>query len=263
MVILAVMESVIDNFMLKTSVWLCINQLFHITFAIMNKKTGYHIAFRIAKYFAMITGVAICIVLVAFCAKGGISLDVMPGENAQSEEDPAKILEEKLKLKADTALLFCKKNGMNTDFCLLTDMSVHSGKRRFFVWDFKGDSIMTSALCAHGYGKGGTQTKPVFSNVEGSYCTSLGKYKTGARSYSKWGINVHYKLHGLESTNSNAFKRIVVLHSYEYVPSHEVYPFHLPLGYSQGCPVIDNVIMERLDKLFKKQKKPTLLWIYI
>jgi hypothetical protein len=52
--------------------------------------------------------------------------------------------------------------------------------------------------------------KPVYSNVVGSNCTSLGKYKIGKRSYSNWGINIHYKMHGLESSNSNAFKRHVV-----------------------------------------------------
>ena len=180
----------------------------------------------------------------------------------EQTENPKKAIENILRTKADTALQYCKQKGMNTDFCLLTDMSMHSGKNRFFVWDFKGDSIMDMSLCAHGYGKGSTQRKPVFSNVEGSYCTSLGKYKTGARSYSQYGINVHYKLHGQDATNNNAFKRIVVLHSYQYVPDHEIYPHHLPLGFSQGCPVINNALMKRLDGLFKKQQKPTLLWIY-
>ena len=133
---------------------------------------------------------------------------------------------------------------------------------RFFVWDFKGDSIKYSSLCAHGYGKESTPKKPVYSNVEGSYCSSLGKYKVGIRSYSKWGINVHYKLHGLESTNSNAFKRYIVLHSYTPVPTLEIYPMHLPLGISQGCPVICDDAMRKVDALLKVEKKPVLLWIY-
>ena len=98
--------------------------------------------------------------------------------------------------------------------------------------------------------------------MEGSYCSSLGKYKVGIRSYSKWGINVHYKLHGLESTNSNAFKRYIVLHSYTPVPTLEIYPMHLPLGISQGCPVICDDAMRKVDALLKVEKKPVLLWIY-
>lgn len=171
-------------------------------------------------------------------------------------------LVDRLKLKADSAKTYCKQKGFNTDYCFLVDFKRHSGKQRFFVWDFKGDSIRHSSLCAHGYGKNSTVSKPVYSNVEGSYCSSLGKYKVGIRSYSKWGINVHYKLHGLEKTNNNAFKRIVVLHSYDPIPDENIYPEHLPLGMSQGCPVISNETMRQIDKLQKKATKPTLLWIY-
>lgn len=165
-------------------------------------------------------------------------------------------------LKADTAGVFCAQNSMNTDYCILINMKIHSGKKRFFVWDLKGDSLIMASLCAHGVGNGSTETIPVFSNLSGSYCTSLGKYKTGIRSYSNYGINVHYKLHGLEKTNNNAFDRIIVLHSHAPVPNDEIYPYHLPLGYSLGCPVIDDQTMKKLDEMFKQTKKPTLLWIY-
>lgn len=167
-----------------------------------------------------------------------------------------------LKLKADSAKAYCAGKGFNTNYCFLVDFSIHSGKKRFFVWDFKGDSVLYASLCAHGYGKNSTVSKPVFSNVEGSYCSSLGRYKVGIRAYSKWGINVHYKLHGLESTNNNAFKRVIVLHSYELVPATDIYPVHLPLGISQGCPVVCNDVMRKVDKLLKGESKPVLLWMY-
>lgn len=167
-----------------------------------------------------------------------------------------------LKQRADSALNYCQRVGYNTNYCFLVDFSIHSGKKRFFVWDFRGDSIKYASLCAHGYGKKSTVSNPFFSNVEGSYCSSLGRYKVGVRSYSKWGINVHYKLHGLESTNDNAYKRYVVLHSFTPVPRAEIYPVHLPLGMSQGCPVISNETMTRVDALLKNQKKPVLLWVY-
>lgn len=35
------------------------------------------------------------------------------------------------------ALNFCQENKFNEDFYFLIDMSVHSGKNRFFVYDFK------------------------------------------------------------------------------------------------------------------------------
>ncbi len=169
----------------------------------------------------------------------------------------------KLKAKADSAFRYCKTKGFNTQYCILVDFSIHSGKQRFFVWDFKNNAIKYSSLCCHGYGQKSSQTEPVFSNVEGSYCSSLGKYKIGVRAYSKWGINVHYKLHGLENTNNNAFKRFVVLHSYTPVADKDIYPKHLPLGWSQGCPVINDNAMKQVDELLKSVAKPMLLWIYL
>ena len=164
--------------------------------------------------------------------------------------------------KITEAFAFCKKQKMDTTICFMVAMSIHSGKNRFFVWDFKNKKVLYSGLCCHGMGGGSTQATPVFSNVSGSYCTSLGKYKTGIRSYSQWGIHVHYKLHGLESTNSNAFARVVVLHSYDPVPTFQIYPAHLPMGWSLGCPVIDNDLMTVLDGMLKNRKSPVLLWIY-
>lgn len=168
----------------------------------------------------------------------------------------------RLKAKADSAKLYCETKGLDTQFCFLIDFSIHSGKNRFFVWDFKKDTIRYQSLCCHGYGQKSTQKKPVFSNVEGSYCSSLGRYKVGERSYSKWGINVHYKLYGLDKSNNNAFKRWVVLHSHTPVSMDEIYPRHLPLGWSQGCPVINDEVMRKVDTILKEINKPVLLWIY-
>lgn len=189
-------------------------------------------------------------------------------EIKEKEEKEAEALafSKRLKAKADTALLYAKANDLNLDYAFLVDFSVHSGKDRFFVWNYKKNGVIYSSMCAHGIENEknrSTHSKIKFSNVEGSYCSSLGKYKVGARSYSNWGINVHYKLHGLEKTNSNAFKRVVVLHSHSPIPDDEIYPSHLPLGYSQGCPVINDDVMKKVDELLKKQTKPVVLWVYI
>lgn len=167
--------------------------------------------------------------------------------------------------KAKEAFQFCKTNGYNTDFCILIDMKIHSGKYRMFIYDFTKQTIERRALCSHGCGKDNkksTGSQPIFSNEEGSLLTSLGKYRIGIRSYSQWGINVHYKLHGLEKSNSNAFKRIIVLHSHTPTPSEETYPAHLPMGWSFGCPVTDNETMTYLDTKLKSTEKSVLLWIY-
>lgn len=166
------------------------------------------------------------------------------------------------KSKLEEARMFCKKQNLDTTLAIFIDMSIHSGKKRFFVVDLLKFKITSSSLCCHGMGKGSTESTAVFSNEEGSYCTSLGKYKTGLRAYSQYGIHVHYKLHGLEKTNNNAFKRVVVLHSYDPVDEEEIYPQYLPMGWSLGCPVIANSQMMAIDKLLKSRNKNVLLWIY-
>lgn len=181
---------------------------------------------------------------------------------ACSDEKKNDIYEKVDSIKVAQAFKFCKKNGYDTSTVFFVDMSIHSGKNRFFVWNFKTKKVTFEGLCCHGAGKESTGSTPVFSNENGSNCTSLGKYKVGIRSSSNWGIHTHYKLHGLESSNSNAYNRIVVLHSHDPVPETEIYPFHLSMGWSLGCPVVSNKLMRRLDGVLKNKNKPTLLWIY-
>ena len=99
--------------------------------------------------------------------------------------------------KAEEALAFCKLNNMNQDFCILVDFGIHSGKKRFFVWDFNKKEITRKFLVGHGCGdntwsRDETKDNPSFSNIEDSHRSSLGKYKIGERGYSNWGVNTKY-----------------------------------------------------------------------
>jgi hypothetical protein len=166
--------------------------------------------------------------------------------------------------KTQKAFEYAKNHNMDTSICFLIDMKAHMGKKRFAIWNFSGDSIQEQMIVTHGSaGSKGLATSgadsPIFSNIPGSYASSLGHYRIGKRSYSNWGINIHYKLHGLDSSNSNVFRRIVVLHSYEMVSKDEVYPEIPP--YSLGCPMVSNEDMTYLDSLLKT-KKDVLMWIY-
>lgn len=58
--------------------------------------------------------------------------------------------------KISEALTFCKKKNMDTNICIMIDMSIPSGKNRIFVWDFNKKSILFEGLCAHGVGGGST-----------------------------------------------------------------------------------------------------------
>jgi hypothetical protein len=167
--------------------------------------------------------------------------------------------------KAKQALTFCRQRGYNTNYCILIDMSLPSGVKRFMVWDFNKNKILIAGLVSHGCGKmpwSGvwSKDKPVFSNADGSHCTPLGKYRINNRAYSAWGIHVKYFLDGLERTNSNALVRQVVFHSWEEVPESEVYPTGTPEGW--GCPAISNNTMKLVDPLIRKQKKHVMMWIY-
>jgi hypothetical protein len=169
------------------------------------------------------------------------------------------------KQKADEALAYCKANKFNTDFCILIDMRVHSGLKRFFVWDFNKDTITHSFLVSHGCGSNPwatdyTKENPVFSNEDGSHCSSLGKYKIGQRAYSNWGVHIKYVLHGLEKTNSNALARYIVFHSWEETPNEEIFPDGTPEGW--GCPTLSNENFQLIDPILKKSEKPVLMWIY-
>lgn len=170
-----------------------------------------------------------------------------------------------LSSKAKEAYSYCLENNMDTNYCILVDMSIHSGKNRLFVWNFNLNKTELLGICSHGScdgktGLGYSRTEAKFSNVPSSYCSSKGKYKIGNRGYSNWGININYKIHGMEPTNSNAYKRFVVLHSWEAVPNEEIYPEYAPN--SLGCPMVSNEMMTLLDDKLKHKKTPVLLWIY-
>ena len=167
--------------------------------------------------------------------------------------------------KAKEALKFCKAKGYNTQYCILIDMSLHSGVKRFVVWDFKKSNIFLSGLVSHGCGKypwsgATTANNPTFSNADGSHCTALGKYQVNGRAYSNWGIHVKYFLNGLESTNNLALGRQIVFHSWEQVAENDIYPYGTPEGW--GCPAISNNTMKIVDPLIRKQNKHLLMWIY-
>ncbi len=167
--------------------------------------------------------------------------------------------------KVDKAKIFCSGKKYNEEYCFLINMHVHSGKTRFYVWDFKKNSVIDSGLVSHGCGESvwgwdQSATAPVFSNIYESHCSSLGKYKIGKRDWSQWGINVKYYLHGLDSTNSNALGRQIVFHSWNMIFDTETFPAGTPEGW--GCPAISNAFMKRIDMKLQDTKLPVLMWIF-
>ena len=159
---------------------------------------------------------------------------------------------------------YCRNNNLSENYAVVVDFSNPSGKHRFFVCDLKKQKIISSSLCAHGSGKGSTMTKPIFSNEVGSNCSSVGHYKiTGRHKMNSTGLP-SFRLKGLDSSNSNAMKRGILIHSAKLVSYCRlgIYPFYLPLDkrISSGCFAIDIDMMDIVGDLVDKEKKPVLLY---
>ena len=161
------------------------------------------------------------------------------------------------------AKAYCKKNNLNQSKFILIDLDLHSGLKRFFLYDFKKEVITKSYMVSHGCGDhmwswtSSKEDAPI-SNETDSHCSSIGKYVIGSRGVSQWGIKVNYVLIGKDKTNSNAVKRAIVLHSWEKISSEEVYPKGTPEGW--GCPAVSNESMKEIDVILKANKK-MLLWV--
>ena len=164
----------------------------------------------------------------------------------------------RLREKARAQRGYLAQHGFNTEVCFLVDMRLPSGKNRFFVYDLRRDSVLTMGLVAHGCGKSNFSVRPVFSNVDGSGCTSLGRYRLGYKYQGQFGPA--YKLYGLDTSNSQAFVRNVVLHSYAAVPMRETDPS--PICNSRGCPMVSPVFFQELQPLIERSGKPICLWIF-
>jgi hypothetical protein len=164
----------------------------------------------------------------------------------------------KLRMRAGGLKAYADRKGYSTDHCFLIDMSLPSGRNRFFIYDLKNDSIVAAGLVAHGSCNTVFLRKARFSNTPNCGCSSVGRYKVGYKYNGRFGST--YKLHGLDSTNSNAFTRAVVLHAYDCIPDKEIYP--LPACNSLGCPMVSYQFLGKASRIIDRAKKPVLFWIY-
>jgi len=98
---------------------------------------------------------------------------------------------------------------------------------------------VASHLVAHGRGSdpGHTGWLQRFSNEPSSHATSAGAYRTDGLYVGAHGPSI--RLAGLDSTNSNALSRAIVVHEAWYV-SPEMARTHGVLGRSEGCFALSN-----------------------
>ncbi|MEN2487076.1 murein L,D-transpeptidase catalytic domain-containing protein [Flavobacterium sp. B11] len=166
--------------------------------------------------------------------------------------------EERFNQQIENVKKMSASGAYNSKIAFFIDMKIKSGKNRFFVYDLVNNTVIDEGLVANGSGsetciKGELK----FSNEPNSNCTSLGRYIVG-KSYR--GIfGKAYVLKGLDPTNNNAIKRMIVLHSYSAVPEGEQDHY---IALSHGCPMVSETFFKRLEKIIDTSKSNILLNIY-
>jgi N-acetyl-anhydromuramyl-L-alanine amidase AmpD len=140
------------------------------------------------------------------------------------------------------------------------EVGAHASKKRGFLFDGATGAVEEFHV-AHGSGSEGDKNDgwaTQFSNIEGSRQTSLGIYvcgiPVGSGTYNgKHGRSMY--LDGIDSTNSNARSRAVVMHGADYVKETGA-----EAGDSWGCPALANDVVQ---KVIDCLQGGSLLYIYV
>jgi len=138
----------------------------------------------------------------------------------------------------------------------IIDYSLPSTQPRLWVVDMARRKVIYHTHVAHGSGSGGNEAQR-FSDIPGSYQSSLGVFLTGKTYQGKHGLSLI--LHGLEKgINGNAAQRRIVIHAADYV-NENVIQQKGRLGRSWGCPALSNKIALPIIHAIKEG---TLLFAY-
>jgi len=189
-----------------------------------------------------------------------ISSFIFPAKGNAPADGPVnnKKNSQKLKVIGAIAKEFTRAKGFNTAICFLIDFSINSGRSRFFVFDLQKDSVVQEGLVTHGSCNTLFQYNARFSNEPGCGCSSSGRYKVGNKYSGIFGTA--YKLLGLDSSNSHAYNRAIVLHAHSCVPDKECYPNQI--CNSQGCITVSPEFLKKLSTAIDSAKKPLLMWVF-
>lgn len=155
---------------------------------------------------------------------------------------------------------YCERRGYSTDYYILVDFSIPSGKKRFFIYDLQRGKRVLSSYCMHGSGKGNTDAKPKFSNEFGSGCSSLGRYvMVGKGSKFKKSI----RLRGLDKTNYLAETRGILIHSAGKVTRFSGDREYIPIGSeSRGCFTVSRDCVTKVMEIYRGASKHRPVMLY-
>ncbi len=129
------------------------------------------------------------------------------------------------------------RTDLRRDRLALVDFGLHSSAPRLRLVNLAAGTE-EALLTTHGRGSDPDNTgfASVFSNVAGSYASSLGAYRTGARYHGAYGLSL--RLDGLSPENSNARARALVVHAAAYAAPAHVAAYG-KAGRSLGCFAVD------------------------
>ena len=166
-----------------------------------------------------------------------------------------------LEFRAEKALQYAHRKGLNENYCLFVDYGIPSGKPRLFVWSFAEGRVVYSGYAMHGPGKGSTDETPVFSNVPGSHCSSVGRFEVTRQRGQR--NKTGFCLKGLEYSNSSAYSRGIMIHSSKWVDRNR-WRKYIPLNAQccLGCVTVSTRDMAYINRLVGKEEGNLLLWSY-
>ena len=155
---------------------------------------------------------------------------------------------------------FCKRRGYSTDYYILVDFSIPSGKKRFFIYDLQRGKCVMSSYCMHGSGKGNTDAKPKFSNDFGSGCSSLGRYVMVGKGRK---FKNSIRLRGLDKTNYLAETRGILIHSAGKVTRFSGEKDYIPIGSeSRGCFTVSRDCVAKVMEIYRESSKRRPVMLY-
>lgn len=190
--------------------------------------------------------------------KGGSKTYVPPSYTTKKPEKGIEMYADtEVKAQARELKKYAISKGFDTTYAFLVNMNMKSGKKRFFVVNLTTMEIENRSLVSHGRGDERFTFNKKYSNDAGSNCTSVGRYKIGKSYTGQFGLA--YRLFGLDASNSNAFKRFVVLHAMGCISYDET---DLPICQSEGCPAVAPRFLEEIKPIIDSRKAPMLMWVF-
>ncbi len=144
----------------------------------------------------------------------------------------------------------------NQRYLTIADMSQASSDPRLYIIDMEKQELLMQTFVAHGRNSGLLFAKQ-FSNLVGSFQSSLGFYITGKPYQGKHGKSLILK--GVETgINDNAEERAIVLHGADYANKGFVNQQGY-LGRSLGCPAVPN---HQVEAIIKAIQGASCLFVY-